>query len=284
MTRLFIWISVIISLLAMAASAGGVFGEAYAADSSNLAAQAMGQDGVNLFLAYPFMLVLTVLIARGSVRAYMLWLGMLIYSAYSYLIYATSLHFSGWFLAHVGIIAMSVWVLAGGIVMVDPERFRSVFQKQARVRLPGLVLLSSAALFFVVWLSEIIPSALAGEQLESARMAGLTTNPVYVVDLGFLLPAMVITGILLLRRHTTGFLLTPGLLIFGAVFGLAVTGKFVSMAIQGEPFDIMVVVLMSRVVLVFLVVLVVFLKDSRSDVSLDEVLKDRQALSAGSPE
>jgi len=49
-------------------------------------------------------------------------------------------------------------------------------------------------------------------------MAGLTTNPVYVVDLGFLLPVMVITGILLLRRHSTGFLLTPGMLIFGAVF------------------------------------------------------------------
>jgi len=112
----------------------------------------------------------------------------------------------------------------------------------------------------------------------------LTTNPVYVVDLGFLLPAMVITGILLLRRHSTGFLLTPGMLIFEAVFGLAVTGKFVSMAIQGEAFDAIMVVLMSQVVLVFLVVLILFLKDSRSDVSLDEVLKDRQALSAGSPE
>jgi len=44
------------------------------------------------------------------------------------------------------------------------------------------------------------------------------------------------------------------------------------MALQGEAFDAIVVVLMSLIILVFLTVLLLFLKHSRSDVSLKDIL------------
>ena len=75
---LLVWISIGMAVLAMLASAVGVFGYAYSADAPNLAAQAMGQDGVNLFLSYPFMIFLCIRIIKGSLQAYLAWIDMLI--------------------------------------------------------------------------------------------------------------------------------------------------------------------------------------------------------------
>ncbi len=273
--RLLLWLSAIMAMVALVTSLGGMLGMAYRADSSNLAAQAMGQDGVNVFIAYPLLLVLMVLALRGSVRAYLMWLGILIYSAYSYLIYATSLHFSGWFLAHVLILGFSVWLLVAGIAAIDFARFRSSVRDGISSALPGRLLVIAGAVFAVVWLSEIIPSAFAGEQLESAQTAGLRTNPVYVADLGFLLPALITAGILLLRKRIVGYVLAAPMLVYGVVFGLAVIGKFVSLAVQGEPADAIVVVLMTIVALVFGAVLFVYLRGVRRDVPLHAILRDQ---------
>jgi len=60
-------------------------------------------------------------------------------------------------------------------------------------------------------------------------------------------------------------------------------GKFISMAIQGETFGVIVVALMSLVILVFLFVLLRFLKDTGTDVMLDEILKDKHFLSNPPP-
>ena len=43
---------------------------------------------------------------------------------------------------------------------------------------------------------------------------GLFTNPVHVLDLSILLPALALSGVLLLRRRAAGFLLAPLLLGF----------------------------------------------------------------------
>lgn len=272
--RQLLWLSGVMAVVAMVTSLAGVLGMAYGPDSSNLAAQAMGQDGVNVLIAYPLLLVLMVLALRGSVRAYLLWLGMLIYSAYSYLIYATSFHFTGWFLAHVLILGLSAWLLIAGIAAIDFTRFRSAVRDGISTVLPGRLLVIAGAVFAVVWLSEIIASVLAGEQLDSAQMAGLHTNPVYVADLGLLLPALVTTGVLLLRKRVAGFLLAAPMLVYGVVFGLAVIGKFVSLAVQGEPADAVVVVLMAVVALVFGAVLFVYLRGIHRDVPLYAVLRE----------
>lgn len=44
---------------------------------------------------------------------------------------------------------------------------------------------------------------------------GLATNPVHVLDLAIFLPAMALAGVLLARRHASGFGLAP--VVLGAV-------------------------------------------------------------------
>jgi hypothetical protein len=238
-------LSVPIAGLAIAASLAGVLSATtYAAEASNWAAQAVGQDTINATLAYPALLVLAWLAGRGSLRAYLAWLGLLGYSAYSYLLYAGFLHFSGWFLLYVAVLGLSVFALIGGLAALNSDSVAAAFSARTPARLAGGLLVGLGVLFALLWLSEIVPAAIAGAALPSAVEAGLTTNPVYLLDLAIFLPAMVLVGLLLIRRRPLGFTMAVPLYVWGAVMGIAVLAMFVSMAAHGEAFAVPPVVMM----------------------------------------
>ena len=163
--RLLLWLSVPIAGLAMAASLGGVFAEStYAAEAPNWAAQAVGQDAINVLLAYPALLLLAWLAGRGSLRAFLAWLGVVGYSAYSYVLYAGFLHFSGWFLVYVAVLGLSVFAVIGGVAVLDQGTVAAAFSSRTPTRLAGGLLVGLGALFSLLWLSEIVPAAAAGAQ------------------------------------------------------------------------------------------------------------------------
>ena len=86
-------------LLSMGAAALAMLGSAVAlADqqvydqlTTAFLSQALAQDLVNLFVVSPAIVVLAVLALRGSVRAYPLWLGTLLFTAYNYVIYTVAI-------------------------------------------------------------------------------------------------------------------------------------------------------------------------------------------------
>lgn len=82
------------------------------------------------------------------------------------------------------------------------------------------MLIAVAALLALRWLSEIVPDLLAGGPSRSASTWQIPTNPVHVLELAFLLPACVTSGILLLRGHRWGFITAPGLLAWLALTSL----------------------------------------------------------------
>lgn len=275
-------LSVPIALLAMVASLAGLLWDGtYAAETTSWAAQAVGQDVANVLVAYPALLVLAWLAHRGSLRAYMAWLGVLAYSAYSYLLYAGYLHFSGWFLVYVAVFGLSVYALVAGLTSLRPTALPAAFPDHVRVRWAGRLLVTLGVLFGAMWLSEIVPAALAGRPLPSAAEAGLVTNPVHLLDLGIVLPAMVLTGVLLVRRRPLGYLLAAPLYVFGAVMGMAVLAMFASLAAAGEPVAAAPVALMGAVVAVEVAVLSRLLAGVPSDLSLSPLLAPRSRAATG---
>lgn len=93
----------------------------------------------------------------------------------------------------------------------------------------------SAALFALLWLSEIVPDLLAGAPSTSASQWNLPTNPVHVLDLAVFLPAAALSGVLLLRRHRWGYATAAGLLTWLALTCLPIlVTPFVADA-RGHP-------------------------------------------------
>lgn len=282
--RLVLWLSVPIAAGAMIASLAGLFAPgAYGAETVNWAAQGRGQDAVNL-VVYPLLLVLAWRAARGSLRAFLGWLGVAGYSAYSYLLYAGWVHFGGLFLIYVLTFGLSTYALIGGLAVFDPLRLKAAFLPSAPQRGVGTVLAVLAGLFAVLWMSEIVPPLLDGSMPQTLADAGLASNPVWVLDLGIALPAMILAGVMLRRGRPLGYLLAVPLLMFGIVMGVAIVGMFIALAVAGEPVTVAPAIMVGLVVALETAALTGFLRHCRPDTSLADVVRHGALSAPAEPE
>jgi len=203
------------ALLAIAGSAVGLLatGPIYSHETSAFRDAAAAQDLVNLVLVGPLLLALTVRAYRGSLRSWLCWLGCLSFTVYNYAIYAFSIHFGALFLVWIGVLGLSLFALIGGLTSLDPSALKARFAARP-VRLPGWFLIVVAVLFALLWLSEIVPDLLAGRPSTSATVWEVPTNPVHVLDLAFFLPAVCLSGVLLLRHQWLGYGTVVGQLVW----------------------------------------------------------------------
>lgn len=211
--RAWLWVSLAIGALGIAGSIVGLVFEdsVYGRETANWAAQAVGQDVANL-IAFPVLVIAAVLAARGSIRAYLVWLGLLVYSAYTYAIYAFALHFGPLFLGWVAILGLSTYSLIVGVASVDASAVQVVHRGEKATRFAARLLIAIGATFSLLWLMEIVPAIATGTTPEALEEVGLLTNPVHVLDLAILLPALVTSGLLLSRGRPLGYLLAPVML------------------------------------------------------------------------
>jgi hypothetical protein len=185
----------------------------YREETPVLADAATAQDLVGLVVVAPLLLLLATATARGSSRCWLCLLGALSFNAYNYAIYAFSVHFGPLFLVWVAVLGLSLFALITGIAALEAQVIRALFA-EAPARVAGCFLVSMAVLFALVWLNEVVPDLAAGRPSTSAADWNLPTNPVHVLDLAFFLPAVAISGVLLLRRHWLGYATAAGQLTF----------------------------------------------------------------------
>ncbi|HEX2805732.1 MAG TPA: hypothetical protein VHN80_06145 [Kineosporiaceae bacterium] len=174
-----LWLSVATVALAAVGSAVALVatGRIYGGETILMLDQAVAQDLVNLSVVCPLILVLVVAARRGSVAAYLCWLGALSFTAYNYAIYCFSLQFGPLFLLWVAVLGGSLYALIGGLAVVDRAAVQARYGA-ASARLAGVFLLLVATLFILLWLADIVPALLAGRKASSAVDINLPTSPV----------------------------------------------------------------------------------------------------------
>jgi hypothetical protein len=216
-------LSIAAAIIAMAgnvaalAAVGRVYGSSY----PSLTEQAIAQDVTNLAVVSPMLIVFAVWTAHGSVRAYLAWLGALMFTVYNYVIYSFAVHFGPLFPLWVAVLGLSTYALVGSLMTVDPAVVQASLRDDAR-RFAGWFLIAATALFAVLWLSDIVRALAAGAVPTAVTDLGVPTNPVHVLDLAVFLPAAAIAGVLLLRKAPLGSVLAPPLLMFLALTGLPI--------------------------------------------------------------
>ena len=208
------WLTLSVALLAAAGRLAA--DRIYNQETSVLFDQATAQDVVTLLPVAPLLAYLAVSARRGSLSAFLCLPGLLAFTVYNYAIYAFSIHFGPLFLVWVAILGLSIFTLVGALATADMPAIKQRFAGRAMPR-PAWLLIVVAVLFVLLWLSEIVPSLLAGDPSRSARDWNVPTNPVHVLDLAFFLPAAVTSGILLLRRRPLGYATAAGQLVWIAL-------------------------------------------------------------------
>jgi len=233
--RVWLALSIAAALLTAVSSAAGIWmPEVYARETISWAAQGIGQDIVNLFVVAPAIVVCVYLAERGSVRAWLVCLGLLLYITYSFVLYSFFVHFNRLFLVYVSVLGLSFWALVGAVSSADTDRVaRALDLERGHATAAAMYLMVSGLLFGLLWLSDIVPAIASGSTPRGLADVGLPVNPVHVLDLAFALPATIATAWLLWRRRPGGLLFAVPLLTFTATMGVAIVGMSVVMNVRG---------------------------------------------------
>jgi hypothetical protein len=233
-----LWFSVPIAVLGVASSLTGIFvDDVYARETPSWRAEAVGQDIANL-VVLPVLLVLGYAAARGSLKAFLVWLGTVVYTAYTFAIYAFDVHFGPLFLVHVTVFGLAVWALVGGLGSVEPRWVGRRFVSTPLGRFAPALLVVTAVLFALLWLSEDVPAMIENRPSATLVDAGLLTNPVHVLDLSLFLPVTVLAGVLLRRGHAWGHVLAPMVLTAMAAISAGIVSLIVvnlARGLDGSP-------------------------------------------------
>lgn len=238
-----LWLTLPIVILLAIAAGIGLFGTGLYRDTASLTAQAIGQDAITLLLAIPALSISAYLTARGSQRARLIWLGLLVYVVYTYASYAFGIRFNPLFLVYIALLGCATYALIGGLLKTDWVAIRAAFTERTPVRAVSIFLLFIAGLFYLTWLSEAVPASLAGTPPQSVQEDGTPTNVIHVLDMGLLLPALVIAAVSLWRKQPLGYALAAALLVNLAFLVLAILSMIVFQARAGVPAELAPIVM-----------------------------------------
>ncbi len=241
--RAWLWLSIPIAILTAGAASAGLFINGLYRDAPGIVAQAIGQDAITLIVALPALLISAYLAAHGSQRARLIWLGLLVYLAYTYASYAFGIRFNPLFLVYVALLGCATYALIGGLLATDWTRVKAGFTERTPVKTVSIFLLVVAVLFYLMWLSEALPASISGIPPQSVQEDGTATNVIHVLDMAWLLPALVIAALSLWRRQPLGYSLAAALLMNLVLLVLAILSMVVFQAQAGEAASIPQVVI-----------------------------------------
>jgi hypothetical protein len=244
-SRTWIRLSWLVSALMALASAAGVFtSSVYAKETASWAAQGAGQDLVNLLIACPALAVSGWYVGRRSARAFMVWLGVLIYVVYSYLMYAFFVHFGPIFPVYVAVLGLSSYALGGAVMHLRLDEFRQVWPPDFRRRSVSAVLVFIGVAFGSMWIAEIVRALVNGTTPEAVVESGLPVNPVHVLDLALLLPLALVTGVAHWKRRAFGLVFATPILVFFILMDCAIISMTYSMRAHGVSASLAIVPVM----------------------------------------
>jgi hypothetical protein len=217
-------------------SLGGLgIADLYARETPNWRAQTIGQDWFDLVVLVPVLLACALGVLRHSRRALLLLGGALVFTVYTFLLYAFAVHFNRMFLAYcatLGIASYALAVLAARLADAPVTRWLAA---RPPMRAAGVYLAGTAAAFLFLWLVEDVPAVLRGTAPASHAEVGLPTNPVHVIDLSLVLPAMLVGGIAAYRRTRLGYVLAPILVAFSTMMSASIAALMLVMAEYDQP-------------------------------------------------
>ena len=259
-----LWMTAPMAVLLTIAAGGGFFLENIYHDTPSFIAQAVAQDFVNLFISLPVLGISAILAYRGSKRAFIIWLGMVIYLIYTYVVAAFSVRFNAMFLVYVALLGSSIYTLIGSLATENMEDIKSSFSDKTPTKVISITLIVYSILFYMLWLSELIPALLAGEIPASVLEVDLPTNSIHVLDMAWILPGMIISAILLRKNEPLGYTTAGALLTFVTLEVLAILAMVVFMTAEGHPIVLPQVIIFGVIMLVNLGMATWYLKELKS--------------------
>lgn len=230
------------TFLAAGAAVAGLAVRGLYVDAPNWVQKAQGTDLATLFLAVPVLVVGLWTASRGSSAGRLAVVAGLLYLVYNYAIFAFSVAMNPLTAVHIAIFGLSLWslLLAGRSAVEGAEAVTERLNRRAA----GGLLVGVGATFGLLWLGQIAATSTTGILPPDLLKAGISSNPVYALDLAFFLPLCAIAGVGLLRRNGAAAFAFP-MLVWVPLMGGGVVGGIVLMAAAGDQTAVPVAVVIT---------------------------------------
>jgi len=265
LTAAYRWSSALALVAGIAAAVGAFFPAVLSANAPMTAGNARGTDVVMLALAVPALVIAMLLVARGSRRAAIVWLGALAYILYNSVFFAYGTHFNGLFLSYATALSLGVWSVLSLLRAVDTEDLRVRFAPGTPVRAIAGYLLVTTVLFVFNDLRDVVPAIAGNTVPNSLTGTGLATNPVAMTDLAFAFPLTALAAVWLWQRRALGYLLAGAFLVYGVIEAVGVATDQWFGHVSDPSQSAGAVPLFVGLALVGLVPLVIYLRALRSE-------------------
>jgi len=232
-------LSIIVIVLAVIASFGGIFVNNIYRDNELVKAVWLGNDIVTLFVVIPIMIGALFFSLRHSLKARLIWMGILWYMVYNYIFYMYGTAFNKYFLLYVIIFTLSIYALILALMKIDLKSLKQKMSSNIPVKWIGSYMLFFSIMIGGLWIAQSLSFVFTGKVPLGIIQAGHPSGVVFATDLSLLVSTLIVGAILLLKREVWGYiisiisltkcLLYPFVLVIGGMIAYQRTGNWDSL-------------------------------------------------------
>jgi len=220
----------------------------------------LSQDVVSLVVSILLLIVLLKL-RSSSEKIYLVWAALLGYLLYAYGLYAFDRVYNMFFLCYIAIFSLSLFSLIILFSSFDLDYFIEIRTEHIPKKSIAVFLFLLAVLFIVTWLKIIIPSMIDKVQPEG--------NSIFVFDLSFFIPLLILTALKLFKDQKLGYLLSGILLMKMGFLGFSVLLSGLISPLFGQPFSIFQSILFAILGIGSFIFAIIYINSLRSDWDLE---------------
>jgi hypothetical protein len=161
--------------------------------------------------------------SRGSLRGGFLLIGTLFYCFYNALTYAAGVAYNDILLLYIAAMSLGFFAFLLALMQVDLDELPQRILPGMPHRAIAGFLLAAGGVTGIIWLFLILEPLLRGTVPDG--VASYTTVITFVLDLGFITPLAVLTGLMVLRCRPWGYICASFMLSMFTLIGLVVIGQ-----------------------------------------------------------
>ncbi len=230
----FSWL--VVGLAALAAGAGVIEPGLYR-DNPLVTAAWFGNDLVTLFVAVPVLVGSMALARRGSSRARLVWMGMLLYMLYGFQFYLFGAAFNALFLAYTALVLFSALGLVFGLAGVDIDALSRSLRPGPSDRVVAAWMLLVAVFVGGFWTALSVRYWVTGAVPPMVDATSHPTNVTGDLDLAMVVGLGVLAAAWLWRHDGWGYVLAVVWNVKGAGYMLALSMASVTAWTRGPAAD-----------------------------------------------
>lgn len=233
-------LSIVIAALMALQSAGGLFIRGLYRESAISAAGWIGNDLVTLVVAVPLLLGSSIFARKGSLRARLIYLGVLYYELYNNMYYLFGTPFNRFFLVYEALFVLSASALALGLAKMRKVQVGEAFMPGTPRKLVGGFMLVPAAILGVMWIGETASSAVSGSVPSIVTANGWLTHLPAIFDLSMIVTPLLLGAFWLWRSLPRGYVAASIVLVQCSVYSLVLiaTAPFVAAVGVADAWDL----------------------------------------------